>query len=200
MGVAAVAKEPEPWIDLAYLGLGLHPEPPFEFELDDGSAVAKGQALHFHDRATGAVYTYHSPELAKRGVCVIRVAGISHYPGAQTSRVNLGSQLALRAEPENPYDRNAVAVWDDDGHQVGHVPATECKRIGDRLARGERVCGMVICDAKAAGRRLLIDAALFPLPAPTPSVPANWYPDPGDPKQWRWWDGGQWTSTTAPRR
>lgn len=28
--------------------------------------------------------------------------------------------------------------------------------------------------------------------------PAAWHPDPENPNQLRWWDGAQWTSTTAP--
>lgn len=29
--------------------------------------------------------------------------------------------------------------------------------------------------------------------AAPPLPPANWYPDPADPSQWRYWDGTQWT-------
>ena len=35
------------------------------------------------------------------------------------------------------------------------------------------------------------------LPPPKP-LPA-WYPDPTEPRAWRWWDGTQWTQHTAPR-
>jgi hypothetical protein len=31
------------------------------------------------------------------------------------------------------------------------------------------------------------------------SPPQNWYPDPWDAANYRWWDGAQWTSHTAPR-
>lgn len=31
-----------------------------------------------------------------------------------------------------------------------------------------------------------------------PSTPAGWYPDPGDPTRQRYWDGTQWTDSTAP--
>lgn len=32
----------------------------------------------------------------------------------------------------------------------------------------------------------------------TQQVPAGWYPDPGDPRMSRYWDGSQWTDSTAP--
>ncbi len=38
-----------------------------------------------------------------------------------------------------------------------------------------------------------------PLPPETPQNPsANWYPDPSDPGQLRYWDGSQWTANVAP--
>ena len=30
-------------------------------------------------------------------------------------------------------------------------------------------------------------------------TPANWYPDPSDAAQWRYWDGANWTDNVAPR-
>lgn len=30
-------------------------------------------------------------------------------------------------------------------------------------------------------------------PAEETQAPPGWYPDPGDPRGWRWWDGAQWT-------
>jgi hypothetical protein len=30
-------------------------------------------------------------------------------------------------------------------------------------------------------------------------TPANWYPDPSDAAQWRYWDGASWTDNVAPR-
>ncbi len=29
--------------------------------------------------------------------------------------------------------------------------------------------------------------------------PSGWHPDPHDPRQYRWWDGQRWTSSTYPR-
>lgn len=34
------------------------------------------------------------------------------------------------------------------------------------------------------------------MPAPLP--PPGWYPDPADPRGWRWWDGRGWTPYAAP--
>ena len=35
-------------------------------------------------------------------------------------------------------------------------------------------------------------------PAPPPSVPAAWYPDPNNGQLQRYWDGTRWTDNTAP--
>ena len=44
--------------------------------------------------------------------------------------------------------------------------------------------GWALADALVRARR--------ELPAP------NWYPDPADPQQWRYWDGQTWTDHHAP--
>ncbi|OAN51421.1 hypothetical protein A6A04_15995 [Paramagnetospirillum marisnigri] len=65
------------------------------------------------------------PPLSYRG----RVAGAYFYDGAfdwsqQTARqgARQGDVLAAIREPDNPYDRHAIALWTFDA-QVGHVPA-----------------------------------------------------------------------------
>jgi hypothetical protein len=61
-------------------------------------------------------------DLEDRHVFVTWVAGISHCPAA----VDLpdfapGSDLVLRPEPDNPFDPNAIGVWNASGAvQVGH--------------------------------------------------------------------------------
>jgi HIRAN domain len=64
-------------------------------------------------------------DLEDRHVFVTWVAGISHYPAA----VDLpdfapGSDLVLRPEPDNPFDPNAIGVWNASGAvKIGFLPA-----------------------------------------------------------------------------
>ena len=53
-----------------------------------------------------------------------KVAGAQHRPDALADkRFAPGAQIVLRAEPNNPYDPNAVAVWDVSGKvHVGSCP------------------------------------------------------------------------------
>lgn len=44
----------------------------------------------------------------------------------------------LVPEPDNPKDRNAIAVYVD-GQQVGYVPATQCAAVGTVLRRAESI-------------------------------------------------------------
>ena len=36
-------------------------------------------------------------------------------------------------------------------------------------------------------------------PTSVPTPPAGWYPDPGDARALRYWDGAAWTAHVAPR-
>jgi hypothetical protein len=56
---------------------------------------------------------------------VIAVAGVSYRADAlQDDAFAPGKRLALRAEPDNEHDPNAIGIWDETGHvQAGYVPA-----------------------------------------------------------------------------
>jgi hypothetical protein len=64
------------------------------------------------------------------------VAGIHHYPeSGDDESFAPGQALALAAEPDNPYDPDAVGVWNADRTlKIGHVPAV----IVDDLPANER--------------------------------------------------------------
>jgi hypothetical protein len=50
----------------------------------------------------------------------LKIAGTKYYPVEQPP---VGTVLALEADPENRFDSNAIKVLDDEGDQLGHVPA-----------------------------------------------------------------------------
>ena len=63
---------------------------------------------------------------------VTHVAGAVHRPEALASDgAAPGSALALRAEPDNPHDPNAVAVLLASGEPVGYVPRDVAPRIDE---------------------------------------------------------------------
>ena len=69
--------------------------------------------------------TTPGPTLLERHVFVTWVAGISHYPAAvDLPDFEPGSEVVLRPEPDNPFDPNAIGVWNASGSvQVGYLPA-----------------------------------------------------------------------------
>jgi hypothetical protein len=51
------------------------------------------------------------------------VAGFSHWYGAEVlSEMRPGDELALKAQPDNPYDPHAVEVYYQDA-KIGYVPS-----------------------------------------------------------------------------
>lgn len=53
-----------------------------------------------------------------------------------------GQTLALRAEPENPHDRHAVAVFNSHGLQLGYLPSNA--RDASAILRGEAISASVL--------------------------------------------------------
>ena len=47
-------------------------------------------------------------------------------------------ELQLIAEPENPFDRNAIGVCTAEGKQIGYLEARVAEDLSRRLARGTR--------------------------------------------------------------
>jgi hypothetical protein len=87
-----------------------------------------------------------------------KVAGARHYPGVlDDPRIGPGSPVVVKAEPENPYDENAVAIWGlvDGDHvgQLGHVPATLCPEIATILKTGTQMGGQVLREFRLGSSR-----------------------------------------------
>lgn len=51
---------------------------------------------------------------------ILKIAGTKFYI---TECPPAGTKLVLKSNPENSYDSNAIEVRDDEGDQLGHVPA-----------------------------------------------------------------------------
>lgn len=52
------------------------------------------------------------------GAIDAKIVGIRYYSGYAT----MGESVILRREPQNQYDRNAIAVQNVQGSQIGHIP------------------------------------------------------------------------------
>ena len=67
------------------------------------------------------------------------VAGFQYYRGEEVwPLLQAGMPLELKREPENRYDRKAVAVYWQ-GAQLGYLPRTENHAVGAMLDRGQPV-------------------------------------------------------------
>jgi len=61
------------------------------------------------------------------------IVGTQYYPGALAALAEIpdGSDVVLRREPGNPYDQNAIAVYNGmailDAQQLGHIIANVAK-------------------------------------------------------------------------
>ncbi|URA07022.1 hypothetical protein P9A47_gp54 [Xanthomonas phage Elanor] len=66
------------------------------------------------------------------------VVGSSHHKGAREaiSALRKDEVLTLRREPDNPYDKNAVAVFDCCGQMLGYVPRQDAPAVTKVIASG----------------------------------------------------------------
>lgn len=101
----------------------------FETTADDGTPLyGRGWVIHDeHDLAVSEA----DPLLDDAGVLIFNVAGVTFRPQALQERCfNPGNEVKLLAEPTNPVDVNAIAVWDRSRrHQLGYVPRDRTSRV-----------------------------------------------------------------------
>lgn len=71
------------------------------------------------------------------------LAGFQYHAGAALwERLQVGDELALIREPENPHDARAVRVeWR--GAMLGYLPRAENEAVAGAMDRGERVAGRI---------------------------------------------------------
>ena len=71
------------------------------------------------------------------------VAGFQYHDGEKVwPRLSTGDPLRLLREPDNPYDRRAVAVYWRDS-KLGYVPRAANTAVSQMMDRGERLVARV---------------------------------------------------------
>jgi HIRAN domain-containing protein len=76
-----------------------------------------------------------APELAARGIRIVGVAGAARHHGEALEGVALGERLALRRDPGNEHDPNAIQVLAA-GEQIGWVPREIAAELAPELDAG----------------------------------------------------------------
>jgi hypothetical protein len=96
---------------------------------------------------------------------VAKTAGISHrLDVAQRPAFNPGQRLTLIRDPKNPYDKNAVGIFDAERRmQVGFLPRDVAMTVAPRLDRGERLEAFSLWEwRKDDGQRVALRAFVGP--------------------------------------
>jgi hypothetical protein len=106
------------------------------------------------DPDTGRYLARDAPELAARGLVVAGVAGAArfHDDALQSEQVSPGSALALRREPGNEHDPNAIAVLAPGGAQLGFVPRELAATLAGELDAGAPWSAVVLREQRASPR------------------------------------------------
>ena len=136
------------------------------FEGDDGDTIWCGGYAPISDDGIFLSVSEHRTSDPRAFYC--RVAGAKYRPSALADkRFAHGSQIVLRAEPDNKYDENAVGIWDASGRlHVGYVPATLSSEIARLMRAGTALGGQVIREFRAGsvrGTRVAIHVILAPV-------------------------------------
>jgi hypothetical protein len=120
---------------------------------DDG-AIVWVAGFTIVDPATGRYLARDAPELDARGLVVAGVAGAArfHDEALQSEQVSPGRVLALRREPANEHDPNAIAVLAGDGAQVGWVPREIAASLAGRLDAGAAWSAVVLRERRPSPR------------------------------------------------
>ena len=71
-----------------------------------------------------------------RNLLVCNIAGFTYYDGLDViEHLNLGTQVNLKSEPDNPYDPNAVSIYYKDT-KLGYIPKYKNEYISNLLYFG----------------------------------------------------------------
>ena len=105
--------------------------------------------------------------LRERGLIVCGVAGAAahHDDVLQTEGAEPGAALALRRDPGNVHDPNAIAVHTRDGGQLGWVPRELAAELAPKLDAGEEWSAVVLREQRASPRDPRTGATMLLAPA-----------------------------------
>jgi hypothetical protein len=108
---------------------------------------------HVVDPSSGRFLARDAPELAERGLRVAGVAGASFQASAlQSDDAAPGAALALRRDPANEHDPNAIAVLLAGGAQVGWVPREVAAELAGELDAAVAWSAVVLRERRASPR------------------------------------------------
>jgi hypothetical protein len=134
-----------------------------EFDPDGNKTDLMWYGFHIHDE-NGAGINYD--ECSTFGLEVFRVAGVTHRPGnLQRDEFKPGEKLLLIAESTNPYDPNAVSVWDrSKTWQIGYVPKAQNVSIRARM-RSDDFAALALAEHRKDGKRVSLTVLCGPFAA-----------------------------------
>lgn len=135
---------------------------------DDGGIVWLA-GYHPVDPASGRFLARDAPQLVQRGLRVAGVAGAArfHEEMLQSEAVAPGRALALRRDPDNAHDPNAIAVLVEGGAQVGWVPRELAAELARDLDAGRPWSAIVLRERRASPRDPRTGLTILLAPADT---------------------------------
>lgn len=102
--------------------------------------------LQLHDGTTGQLLAHSDRRLAESGIHVAELRGERNHPhGCTAGDFAPGSPVTLLRDTDNPYDHNAIAVYDaTTHHQAGYVHKNKAPHLAGPLDRGEPLDAIAI--------------------------------------------------------
>jgi hypothetical protein len=150
------AQAPVAWPAMVLVPTGLDPMS------SGGNRFMRG--FYIRDTDTDRGISYEELSELVPGAVVFNVAGTSHRQDAlQGPAFAPGEPVKLIPEPENPYDRNAIAVWDTHLRKhIGYVPAELALTIGGIFRGGQPFGATVFFEFLQGKQRMALSVLVAP--------------------------------------
>lgn len=135
---------------------------PSKFDPDGDVTDLMWYGFVFEDQDGNRV-NYYDQRLRYIGCGVFKVAGVTHRKAALQKPCFAPCSVVLLVPEDNPYDKNAVGVWDENKVlQVGYVPREETRLVRSALAKGDTMA-ISISEATKRRRRVSLSVLYGPL-------------------------------------